>query len=72
MLVITRRLEESLVIGDPRNPVGVVQIVSVKGDCVRLGITADTSVAIHRAEVAEKVLKERERAQKGEQKGRVA
>lgn len=47
MLVLTRRLGETIVIdGDIR-----VTVVDVKGDRVRLGITAPASVAVDREEV---------------------
>ena len=36
MLVITRREGEEVVIGDPRHPIGVVRIASIKGDRVRI------------------------------------
>ncbi len=36
MLVITRREGEEVVIGDPRNPIGVVRIASIKGERVRV------------------------------------
>jgi carbon storage regulator len=47
MLVLTRRVGEEIVIdGDIR-----VVVVSVKGDKVRLGVTAPPSVAVDRKEV---------------------
>jgi sRNA-binding carbon storage regulator CsrA len=36
MLVITRREGEEVVIGDPSSPMGVVRIVAIKGDRVRV------------------------------------
>ena len=36
MLVITRREAEEIVIGDPKDPIGVVRIASIKGDRVRV------------------------------------
>lgn len=68
MLVLTRRLDQSLMIGDPANPGTIVEIivVEVRGDQVRLGITAPKDVAVHRKEVwlqvqAEKAAGTRER-----------
>lgn len=50
MLVLTRRIGETLVIdGDIR-----VTVVSVQGDKVRLGIAAPTTVPIHREEIQER------------------
>ena len=47
MLVLSRRANESLMIG---NDV-VVTVLEVRGDQVRLGIKAPRSVAVHREEV---------------------
>jgi carbon storage regulator len=48
MLVLTRRIEESIVIaGDIR-----VTVISIQGDKVRLGIAAPISVRVDREEVA--------------------
>lgn len=50
MLVLTRRLGEEIVInGDIR-----VQVLLVKGDRVRLGITAPASVPVDRQEIHER------------------
>ena len=38
MLVITRREAEEIVIGDPKDPIGVVRIASIKGDRVRVAL----------------------------------
>ena len=47
MLVLTRRIDEQIRIGD-----GVlVTVVEIKGDRVRLGIEADRDVPVHREEV---------------------
>jgi len=47
MLVLTRRLGEEIVIGE-----GIrVKIVLIKGDRVRLGVTAPDSVPVDRSEV---------------------
>jgi carbon storage regulator len=47
VLVLTRRSNESIVIGDDI----VVTVLELKGDQVRLGIRAPRSVAVHRQEV---------------------
>jgi len=47
MLVLTRRVGEKLVIG---NEV-IVEVVSVSGDGVRLGITAPRETSVHRFEI---------------------
>ena len=54
MLALSRRVGERVVIGDPANPLGVVQVVAVSGDKVRLGFDFPRDVAINREEVAER------------------
>ncbi|MEM1329987.1 MAG: carbon storage regulator [Planctomycetota bacterium] len=58
MLVITRREGEEVVIGDPRNPIGVVRIASVKGDRVRVAFDFPRDVDIHRREIADQITSE--------------
>lgn len=50
MLVLSRRVGESIVIGDGSEKV-TVTVLEVRGDVIRLGIDAPRSVAIHRAEL---------------------
>ena len=47
MLVLTRKLNQEIVIGDEIR----ITIVAVGGDQVKLGITAPRSVPVHRLEV---------------------
>ena len=47
MLVLTRRANESIVIGGEVT----VTVLEIRGDQVRVGITAPRSVAVHREEV---------------------
>ncbi|MBO6514507.1 MAG: carbon storage regulator [Phycisphaerales bacterium] len=60
MLVITRREGEEVVIGDPKNPIGVVRIASVKGERVRVAFDFPRDVEIHRREIAEQIVVEAE------------
>ncbi|MGJ8635481.1 MAG: carbon storage regulator [Phycisphaerales bacterium] len=60
MLVITRREGEEVVIGDPKNPIGVVRIASVKGERVRVAFDFPRDVEIHRREIAEQIVIEAE------------
>lgn len=55
MLILTRRIGETLMIGDDV----ALKILSVKGNQVKIGITADEQIPIHRLEVWEKVQKEK-------------
>ena len=52
MLVLTRKIGEKLIIGDEI----VVQVLSVSGDQVKIGIQAPPTVSIHRNEVYESIL----------------
>ena len=47
MLILTRKIGETVTIGDEVK----VQVVEVKGRQVRLGITAPAALAVHREEV---------------------
>lgn len=51
MLVLSRRRNESIVINDNI----VISIVDIRGDKVRIGIEAPTSVPVHRREVYEAI-----------------
>jgi len=54
MLVLSRKLNESIVINDNV----VVTVLSVQGDRVRLGINAPGEIPVHRQEVYEKMQNE--------------
>ena len=58
MLVLSRHRDESIMIGDDV----VVTIVDIRGDKVRLGIDAPTSIPVHRQEVYEAIKRENEEA----------
>lgn len=51
MLVLSRKENESIIIDDRIE----VLVVKVQGDKVRIGISAPADVAIHRAEVADRI-----------------
>ena len=54
MLILTRRVNESLMIGDKIT----VTVLEVKGSQVRLGVNAPKEVPVHRKEVYERVQRE--------------
>lgn len=58
MLVLTRRTNESLVIGHDI----VITVLEIRGDTVRLGIRAPRDVSVHREEIYAKVRNENQRA----------
>ena len=51
MLVLSRKVGESIVIGDDV----VVTILEIRGDLIRVGIDAPKSVKVHRSEVFEAI-----------------
>jgi carbon storage regulator len=51
MLILTRRVGESLMIGDSI----AVTVLGLKGNQVRIGIDAPKSVTVHREEVFQKI-----------------
>jgi carbon storage regulator len=55
MLVLSRQKDESIMIGDNIK----ITIVDVRGDKVRLGITAPKEVPVHRIEVYEAIQREK-------------
>jgi len=63
MLVLSRQKDESIVIGDDVE----VTIVDVRGDKVRLGITAPKSIPVHRREVYDAIQREKKEKQAKQQ-----
>ncbi len=60
MLVLSRQRDESIMIGDDVE----IIIVDVRGDKVRLGITAPKNIPVHRREIYDAI--QREKSQKKE------
>lgn len=55
MLVLSRQRDETIMIGDDIE----VTVVDIRGDKVRLGITAPSSIPVHREEVWEAIRREK-------------
>jgi carbon storage regulator len=63
MLILTRRVGETVMIGNEVT----VTVLGVKGNQVRIGINAPKSVAVHREEIYERIKREQQGGQPGEQ-----
>jgi carbon storage regulator len=61
MLILTRRVGESLIIGDDV----VVNVLSVKGNQVRIGIDAPKHVSVHREEIYDRIQAEKDQSNIG-------
>ncbi len=58
MLVLSRQRDETIIMGDDIE----LTVVDIRGDKVRLGITAPPSIAVHRKEIYDAIKRENEQA----------
>ena len=56
MLILTRRVGETVMIGDEVT----VTVLGVKGNQVRLGVNAPKDIAVHREEIYERIRREQD------------
>ena len=55
MLILSRRTEETFLIGDDIK----ITVLAVRGNQVRIGVDAPKSVPVHREEIYNKIIKEK-------------
>lgn len=63
MLILTRRIGETVVIGDNIN----ITVLGVKGNQVRLGVNAPKEVSVHREEIYQRIQFEKEAGDAGDE-----
>ena len=65
MLILSRKLDEKIMIGDDVE----ITIIEIRKDVVKLGISAPRAVPVHRQEVYEEIQEENLKAAKIEKEG---
>lgn len=58
MLILTRRVGETLVVGEGNDQVKVT-VMGVKGNQVRIGVDAPKSISVHREEIYDRIQQEK-------------
>lgn len=58
MLILTRRIGETLMVGDNVS----ITVLGVKGNQVRIGVNAPKDVSVHREEIYQRIQREKGKA----------
>ena len=65
MLILTRRVGESIIIGEDVT----VTVLGVTGNQVRVGVNAPKEVSVHREEIFERIQREKDQGKAGDSTG---
>lgn len=68
MLILTRRIGETLMVGDDVT----ITLLGIKGNQARIGVNAPKEIAVHREEIYERIQREKQQQEQDGQRGQQA